>query len=40
MCFLEKLREEVKFDGLENLKIQLQKDKDTACQLMDRLNCE
>lgn len=39
MCFLEKLREEKKFEGLDRLKEQLSKDKDAACVLMDRLNC-
>jgi len=40
MCFLEKLREEQKFEGLEKLKEQLRKDRDAACELMDRLHCE
>jgi riboflavin kinase/FMN adenylyltransferase len=40
MCFLEKLREEKKFEGLDRLKEQLLKDKNAACVLMDRLHCE
>lgn len=40
ICFLEKLREEQKFEGLEQLKAQLKKDKDAACALMERLQEE
>lgn len=36
MCFLEKIREEEKFDGLEALKIQLNADKEKACLIMER----
>lgn len=40
ICFLEKLREEQKFEGLEKLKEQLSKDREIACELMDRFYCE
>lgn len=36
MCFLEKIREEEKFDGLETLTKQLQSDKEKACSIMER----
>ncbi|NOR88499.1 MAG: riboflavin biosynthesis protein RibF [Bacteroidales bacterium] len=36
MCFLEKIRDEQKFDGLENLKLQLKKDKIWAWNVMER----
>lgn len=36
MCFLEKIREEEKFDGLETLKKQLTSDKEKACLMMER----
>jgi riboflavin kinase/FMN adenylyltransferase len=40
MLFLEKLREEQKFDGLDHLKEQLKKDRNAACELMERLHCD
>lgn len=39
MCFLEKLRDEQKFEGLEKLKEQLRKDKIAARELMEHMNC-
>lgn len=36
MCFLEKIREEQKFEDIEKLKIQLKKDRELASQVLKR----